>query len=67
MSELLTRDFGTRDAERRPLSVAVTVMGREADHNLYIVFLCGSGSYFGSGKANVIETEKKRAFLIVFD
>jgi hypothetical protein len=47
--------------------VAVAVMGCAADHNLYIVFLCGSDSYFGSGKANVIETEKKRAFLIVFD
>ena len=32
-----------------------------------LFFLCGSGSYFGSGKANVVETAKKRAFLIVFD
>ena len=67
MSELSTRDFGTRDAGQRPLSVAAAVMGREADHNLYIVFLCSSGSYFGSGKANVVETSKKRDFLIVFD
>jgi hypothetical protein len=51
----------------QPLSGAVADMGREADHNLYIVFLCGSGSCFGSGRAKISGLWRKGGFLIVFD
>ena len=54
MSELSTRDFGTRDAGQRPLSGAVAVMGREKQVIIFILFfLCGSFAYSGGGRAKV--------------
>ena len=82
MSELSTRDFGTRDAGR-PFDRLRDRNGLTRDEGLcrwpspswaaqqiiiFILFLeCGVSCPFGNGKANVVETAKKRAFLIVFD
>ena len=51
----------------QPLSGAVADMGREADHNLYIVFPLRLSLLLGGGRAKISGLWRKGGFLIVFD